>query len=103
MRARVKTAAQWRGEVPAYDRACAHADALRKHWSGHLIVAHLDPETLVVSCRIRVVPARLPAVQEVLGGVRFVAQQHPVQGTVHYYRGTAADLELLAHRFGGVR
>jgi hypothetical protein len=48
-----KTTAQWRREVPAYDRAVRAVEALRANWAGKgrlpHIVAHIHPDTRIVS------------------------------------------------------
>lgn len=45
-----KTSAQWRRQAPAYDRAVRVVEALRESWSGGpLVVAHIHPDTHVVS------------------------------------------------------
>ncbi len=50
---RAKTTAQWRREVPAYDRACKAVQKLRTanggHGHGPRTIAHLDPDTRTVS------------------------------------------------------
>jgi hypothetical protein len=50
-----KTTAQWRREVPAYDkaiRAAEHLLAARPTWAGR-VIAHIHPDTLVVSILLR--------------------------------------------------
>jgi hypothetical protein len=47
-----KTTAQWRRDVPAYDRAIRMVEAMHAGWPARRVprsVAHLDPETLTVS------------------------------------------------------
>jgi hypothetical protein len=48
---RAKTTAQWRKEVPAYDRAIRAVEGLIANWPGQRrnIVAHIHPDTRVVS------------------------------------------------------
>lgn len=48
---RAKTTAQWRREVPAYDRAIRAVEDLHKAWPGRAprIIAHIHPDTRVVS------------------------------------------------------
>jgi hypothetical protein len=50
-----KSTAQWRREVPAYDKAVRAAEHLLKtcpDWAGR-VIAHIHPDTLVVSILLR--------------------------------------------------
>ena len=52
---KAKTTAQWRREVPAYDRAIRAAERLlaaRPTWAGR-VIAHIHPDTRVVSILLR--------------------------------------------------
>jgi hypothetical protein len=47
---RAKTTAQWRREVPAYDKAIRAVESAVKAWpGGPRMIAHVHPDTRVVS------------------------------------------------------
>jgi hypothetical protein len=60
---RPKTAAQWRREVPAYDRMIRdveQATVRLPFGGGRAAVAHIDPDTETVSFIVRVTAPDLP-------------------------------------------
>jgi hypothetical protein len=48
---RAKTTAQWRREVPAYDKAIRAVEAVSAAWPGQAprLIAHIHPDTRIVS------------------------------------------------------
>lgn len=100
---RAKTTAQWRREVPAYDRMCSDVEVLAPHLpfgGGRAAVAHIDPDTHRVSFIVRVTDADLPALRALVGGVP-VTRMEPAPGAVMWvYRGSAPDLRRLLRALG---
>ncbi|WP_203823117.1 hypothetical protein [Paractinoplanes ferrugineus] len=91
-----KTTAQWRREVPAYDKAIRAVEQLLKSWPpsphGLPLVAHLDPDTRVVSIVLHGTPRQANDADRELfqwgfAGGSWTWEQH---GDVRFLRKTVA-------------
>lgn len=98
---RAKTTAQWRREVPAYDRMIRDVEQVTGRLpfgNGRAAVAHIDPDTRTVSFILRVVEHELPLLRGLVGNAP-LEELHPEPGfTMWVYRGSPADMAALKGR-----
>lgn len=95
---RAKTTAQWRREVPAYDRMCRDVDLLAPHLpfgGGRAAVAHIDPDTRAVSFIVRVTEADLPALRRLVGDAPLTRMEPRPGLAMWVYRGHDTDMAAL--------
>jgi hypothetical protein len=92
------TIAQWRREVPAYDRMYRDvvAVASKLPFGNRLsVIAHIDEDTRIVAFVLRVTDAEIPALRSLVGNVAL----EPIPGG-RFWRGTPTDMTALRARLG---
>jgi len=97
------TTAQWRREVPAYDRMCRDVTATAGRLpfgNGRAAVAHINPDTRVVSFILRVTEADIPLLRDLVGDTSLERVAAPDGFAFWVYRGTPDDMTRLKARLG---
>jgi hypothetical protein len=98
-----KTTAQWRREVPAYDRMCRDVEAIAHRLpfgGGRGAVAHIDPNTRTVSFILRVTEVDLPLLRGLVGDVPLTHLEPNPGFTMWVYRGSPDAMDALKRRLG---
>jgi hypothetical protein len=100
---RAKTTAQWRREVPAYDRMCRDVEQITHRLpfgGGRAAVAHIHPDTRTVSFILRVVEHQIPLLRGLVGDAPLEELQPEPGFTMWVYRGSLADMTALKSQLG---
>lgn len=103
---RAKTTAQWRREVPAYDRMCRDVEQITHRLpfgNGRAAVAHIDPDTRTVSFILRVVEHELPLLHGLVGRAPLERLEPQPGFEMFVYRGDPDDMDALKSRLGVAR
>ena len=103
---RAKTTAQWRREVPAYDRMIHDVERVTGRLPfghGRAAIAHINPDTRTVSFILRVVEPDLPLLRGLVGNAPLERLEPQPGFEMFVYRGGQHDMDALKNRLGVTR